>query len=88
MGNRAAAEQELRAMTELGTKRFISEYDFAVATSGWKPEETLRWLEAAAEGRTGLLVYARVDSVFDDLRAEPRFQDVVRRVGIPEGSRP
>jgi hypothetical protein len=31
----------------------------------------------------GLLVYARVDAVWDDLRSEPRFQEIVRNVGIP-----
>ena len=82
-GNRSEAEKALAVMVELAKRRFISEYDFAVATSGWKPEETLRWLEAADEGRTGLLVYARVDSVFDELRSDPKFQDIVRRVGIP-----
>jgi hypothetical protein len=70
-------------MEDLSKRRFISEYDFAVAHSGWNKEQTLRWLEKAYQGRVGLLVYARVDSVWDDLRPDPRFQDLVRRIGIP-----
>jgi serine/threonine-protein kinase len=83
MGNRAEAEKVVRSMEDLSKRRFISEYDFAVASSGWNKEATFRWLEKAYEGRTGLLVYARVDSVWDDLRPDPRFQDLVRRIGIP-----
>ncbi|MGH9317766.1 MAG: hypothetical protein ACRD1P_11765, partial [Thermoanaerobaculia bacterium] len=59
------------------------EYDFAVAYSGWNEEETVQWLEKAYSGRVGLLVYARVDSVWDDLRSDLRFQDLVRRIGVP-----
>jgi hypothetical protein len=37
-------------------------------------------VEKAYEGRAGLLVYARVDAVFDDLRSEPRFQEIMSRL--------
>jgi hypothetical protein len=83
MGNTHEARKVGRAMEDLSKRRFISEYDFAVAHSGWNKEQTLRWLEKAYQGRVGLLVYARVDSVWDDLRPDPRFQDLVRRIGIP-----
>jgi eukaryotic-like serine/threonine-protein kinase len=84
MGNRDEAEKTVRAMTELSKRRFISEYDFATAYSGWDKEATMRWLEKAYRGRVGLLVYARVDSVWDDLRPDPRFQDLLEKVGIPQ----
>lgn len=83
MGNRVEAEKALEAMKQLSEKRFISEYDFALAASGWRPEEALGWLESAHRGRAGLLVYAGVDAVWDELRSDPKFQDIVRRVGIP-----
>ena len=84
MGNTDEAKKVVRAMEALSKRRFISEYDFAVANSGWNPEETLRWLQKAYAGRAGMVVYARVDSVWDDLRSDPRFQELVRRIGIPE----
>jgi tetratricopeptide (TPR) repeat protein len=84
MGSTEEARAAIRAMEDLSKRRFISEYDFAVANSGWNREDTLRWLEKAYEGRAGLLVYARVDSLFDDLRSDPRFQGLVARVGIPQ----
>ncbi|HEX9150026.1 MAG TPA: protein kinase [Thermoanaerobaculia bacterium] len=84
MGNRVEAEKVIRAMEDLSKRRFISEHDFAVAHSGWDKKGTLEWLEKGYRGRVGLLVFARVDSVWDDLRAEPRFQELVRKVGIPQ----
>ena len=84
MGNIDEAKKVVRSMEDLGKKRFISEHDFALAYSGWNREEELRWLEKAYSGRAGLIVYARVDSVWDDVRTDKRFQDIVRRVGIPE----
>ena len=84
MGNREEALKTLRMLEDLSTRRFISEYDLAVAHSGWDREATLQWLEKAYQGRSGLLVYARVDSVFDDLRSDRRFQELIRRTGIPQ----
>jgi serine/threonine protein kinase/tetratricopeptide (TPR) repeat protein len=82
-GDRVQAEKTLAKLRELSTRRFVSEYEFAVANSGWNLEETLAWLEKAYGGRVGMLVYLKVDSVFDELRSDARFQELVRRVGIP-----
>ena len=84
MGNRAEAEKVVAGMVELTKRRFVSQYDFALAYSGWNRDEALRSLERAFEGREGLLVYAKVDAVWDELREEPRFQKIVREIGIPE----
>ena len=51
--------------------------------SGWDPENCLAWLEKAYDGRVGLLVYLNVDSIFDDLRSNPRFQALVHRLDVP-----
>jgi len=83
MGNVEEARKAARAMEELGKRRFISEHDFAVAYSGWDDETAIRWLEKAYEGRVGLLVYAGVDTVWDTLRPDPRFQKIVRKLGAP-----
>jgi serine/threonine-protein kinase len=82
-GNKEEARRVVRQMTELARRRFVSEYDFATAHSGWDAEESLAWLEKAYEGRAGLLVYLKADANFDDLRSDPRFQALVRRLAIP-----
>jgi TolB-like protein/DNA-binding winged helix-turn-helix (wHTH) protein len=45
----------------------------------------LQWLEQGYQERDDLVVQLNVDPVFDGIRTDPRFQDLVRRVGLPEG---
>jgi eukaryotic-like serine/threonine-protein kinase len=45
----------------------------------------LQWLEKGYQERDDLMIQLNVDPVFDGLHSEPRFQDLVRRVGLPEG---
>ncbi len=44
----------------------------------------MTWLERAHEAREPLLVVAKVDPRLDALRSDPRFQDLLRRIGFPE----
>ncbi len=43
----------------------------------------LRWLEKAYDERDSGMVYLNVGSDFDSVRDEPRFQQMVRKVGLP-----
>jgi serine/threonine-protein kinase len=43
----------------------------------------LEWLERGFEERDPYMAYLRGDPVFDPLRDEPRFQDLLRRMGLP-----
>jgi hypothetical protein len=40
MGNTDEAQKAVGAMRDFSKRRFISEYDFAAACSGWNKEET------------------------------------------------
>ena len=42
------------------------------------------WLERGFEERDDLMINLKVEPVFDSLRSDPRFQDLVRRVGMPQ----
>jgi TolB-like protein len=46
-------------------------------------DEALRYLEQAYEERESLLVLVKAQEWWDPLRSDARFQDLVRRVGIP-----
>jgi TolB-like protein/DNA-binding winged helix-turn-helix (wHTH) protein/Tfp pilus assembly protein PilF len=47
-------------------------------------DQAFGWLEKAYKQRSDSLLYLRCWPEFDRLRVDPRFADLVRRVGIPE----
>ena len=47
-------------------------------------ECAFKWLERGYEERDDLMINLKVEPVFVSLHSDPRFQDLVRRVGIPQ----
>jgi TolB-like protein/Tfp pilus assembly protein PilF len=45
-------------------------------------ENAFVWLERAYEMRSGMLIWLNIELSFDGLRSDPRFVDLVRRVGL------
>jgi TolB-like protein/DNA-binding winged helix-turn-helix (wHTH) protein/Tfp pilus assembly protein PilF len=45
-------------------------------------DEVFAWLERAYQEQSNVLIYIKVFPPFDPLRGDPRFQDLVRRVGL------
>jgi hypothetical protein len=43
----------------------------------------MQWLEKAYSERSSALAYLKIEPLFDPLRGDPRFADLVRRVGLP-----
>jgi hypothetical protein len=46
------------------------------------------WLEKAFQQRDDLMINLNAEPVFNGIRTDPRFQDLVRRVGLPEARPP
>ncbi len=83
-GQRAEAEKILAELQEIARQRYVSPYDVATiyARLGEK-EQALIWLEKAYGDRSGnLAMYLKVDPKFDHLRDDPRFRNLLRRVGL------
>lgn len=49
-------------------------------------EEALNWLGKAYAERSAWMAYIKVEPELDVLRDEPRFQELLRRVGVPNSS--
>ncbi len=59
---------------------------YAIATLSaviGETEEAMTWLERAYEERDAQLVCGKVAPLKDPLRSDPRFQDLLRRIGFP-----
>jgi TolB-like protein/DNA-binding winged helix-turn-helix (wHTH) protein len=46
-------------------------------------EGAFRWLEKAASERNWCVLYLKADPIWEPIRGDPRFADLVRRVGLP-----
>ncbi len=56
---------------------------WAYAGLGHK-EQAFAWLERASEEHRDRIVWLNVDVLLEPLRSDPRFHDLVRRVGLPQ----
>ena len=49
-----------------------------------QPDEAMKWLEKGYEERDFRLIMITVSFEFDSIRTDPRFRELVRRMGLPE----
>ena len=49
-----------------------------------RKDEAIAWLEKGYEERDSRMPLIGVAFEFDSLRSDPRFRDLVRRIGLPE----
>ncbi len=82
-GERDKAQQALDELREMSKRRYISPYLFAVVYVGLgDKEQAFAWLEKAYQDRSFWLIWLKVEPRFDSLRDDPRFQDLLRRIGL------
>jgi serine/threonine protein kinase/Tfp pilus assembly protein PilF len=81
-------EEALKIIDELkgpSKETYISPYDVAAIYVGLgQKDQAFEWLQKASEDRSDWLRYLKVDPRLDPLRLDPRFADLVRRVGLPQ----
>jgi serine/threonine protein kinase/Tfp pilus assembly protein PilF len=66
-------------------QRYISPYKIAAIYTGLgETDQAIEWLEKAYEERSILLLYLNIESLWDPLRSDPRFQDLLRRMNFPD----
>ena len=84
-GNREEAVKQLDLLKQESSKRYVAGYAFAlVYIALGKKEEALTWLEKEVEKRSSYTIWYAVDPLLDDVRDEPRFKAMLKRINLPE----
>ena len=84
MAVRALAQQRLEKLNEK-TKRgeYVPAFEYVTAyTRLGDKEQAFAWLDKAVQERNGMALEIKVNPIYDKLRDDPRFQDLLRRVGL------
>ncbi len=84
-GYKEVLQDYLGGLKELAKRAHVSPYEIASlhARVGEK-DQVFVWLEKAFQERDSRIVALRVEPVFESLRSDPRFQDLVKRIGFPK----
>jgi serine/threonine protein kinase/tetratricopeptide (TPR) repeat protein len=86
-GNTAEARRLLGELTEARTRRVVSAWGIAALhASLGDVDDAFRWLEIAIEERAAGMILLRVHPRLDPIRKDPRYAELVRRVGLESGA--
>jgi len=78
--NKIVQELQTRSKSE-----YVSPYYFSLLYAGMNDRnKAFEYLEQAIIERQSQLVYLKVEPLFDDLHSDPRFDELVRKIGIPD----
>jgi TolB-like protein/Flp pilus assembly protein TadD len=82
-GQAAAAQKTIAQLEQDVEKNGVGRYEIALVYAGLgKKQDAFKWLEEAYQAHDVGLLYLKVDPCLDPLRSDPRFDDLVRRVGL------
>ncbi len=83
-GRRAEALEKLEELQKQSQRHYVLAYYGAEISAGLgDAEQTLKWLNRACDQREGLLLYLKVYPIFDPLRSDFRFRELLQRLAIP-----
>lgn len=84
-GRRAEAERALKQLLLLGGQDRLDAGLISWVYLGiGDKDQTFAWLEKSYEQHSNSLVGLKVDPAYDPLRGDPRFEDLLHRVGLAE----
>jgi hypothetical protein len=82
-GEKAKALDILKELETMARQRYVSPVDFAVVYAGLgDADSTFLWLEKAYQARA-TRIHELPTMYFDSVRSDPRYADLMKRVGLP-----
>ena len=84
-GKRDEARKILERLTELSKDTYVDPYFLAeIHTALGERDQALTDLENAYSQRSSWLVWLKVEPKFDALRSDPRYGELLKRVGLQQ----
>ncbi len=84
-GRKDEARKSLAELKELSKQHYVTPYFIAMIYAGLdEKDEAFAWLEKAYQERSFFLLWIKMDPQVDSLRSDPRFPDLMRRIGFPQ----
>jgi tetratricopeptide (TPR) repeat protein len=83
LGQSSEAEQVLEELLKSSKEHYIPPYHIALVYNGLgMRDETIAWLERGYNQRDPKMVFLKVEPIWNNLHDDPRFIDLLRRVGF------
>ena len=84
-GNREDAQKIITELQQLAKSKYVSSFQIAAIYAGLaEKDDVFAWLEKAYEERSDGLVNLKADQRFDSLRSDPRFQALLKKMGLDQ----
>jgi len=82
-GNRPKAEQILRELEQMAKRQYVNSTAFADIHLGLgEKQKALDCLEKSYQDQESACWYLKVDPIYDSVRNEPRFQAILKKIGL------
>lgn len=86
-GQAAQAQSVLDELIRMSEEIYVSPFSMATIYAGLgETNQAFDWLEQAYQDRSRSMVWLNVADELEPLRADPRFDALVRRVGLPQAT--
>lgn len=83
-GRREEAQSVLEELSGRAEEAYVPSYFFALICAGLgEKDQAFEWLEKAYQERSSVLAYLQVDPRIANLRDDPRYETLVRRLRFP-----
>ena len=85
LGRRAEARAMLTERLNASATKFVAPYSIAMSYNALGDlDDALRWLEKAYQVRDPNMTFLKVDPKWNNLRGEPRFVELIKKMAYPE----
>jgi TolB-like protein/DNA-binding winged helix-turn-helix (wHTH) protein len=84
-GKKSEARTLLDELKQLSAEEYVPATSVALIYAGLgEKDQAFAWLDKGYEQRAFQMQWVRLDPRWDSLRSDPRFQDLMRRMGFPQ----